>query len=153
MVRRELIDGFGMQVLDELDVADAASEAAHGYRPRDTCEDMLREFPCGTEQGAVVIDGGRRISVGETFRVKAIPHQFLALLLRTQSEADVELRVSVNGRPAGTLAVMRRPGVFAEPFLQIADSLATDSTLTIDIQRAPNAAGPGYQSYHYWVLR
>jgi hypothetical protein len=153
VARRELVDGFGMQVLDEIDVADAASEAAHGYRWRDTYEDFLRELPCGTEQGAVIIDGGRRVSVGETFRMKTRPHEPVALLLRTQSEADLTLSVRVNGRPAGTLSVIRQPGVFTEPFLQIADSLATDSTLTIDIQREPDAAGTGYQSYHYWVLR
>jgi hypothetical protein len=153
VARRALIDGFGMQVLDELNVGDAVSEAAHGYSWRDTDEDLLREFPCGTEQGAVIMEGGRRIDAGETFHVRALPHQFVALLLRTQSEFNLTLSVRVNGHPAGTLAVNRQTGVFTEPFLQIPDSLATDSTLTIDVRREPPGAAPGYQSYHYWVLR
>ena len=67
--------------------------------------------------------------------------------------ARIALEVSVNGRPAGALALSPRALVFTEPLLQIPDSLVTDSLLTVDVRLPDPARGGGYTSYHYWVLQ
>lgn len=151
--RVELIRDFGMTVVDTVDVADLASEAAHDYAWFDTFRDRLREFPSGTPQGAVAMDGGRRISRGESMRVRARPGQWLVMLMRTEGEREDTLDVAVNGRSAGTLARPRLAGSFFEPLLQIPDSLVVDSLLTITVLSRQSAASDGYSSYHYWFLQ
>jgi len=151
--RLELIRDFGMTVVDTVDVADLASEAAHDYAWFDTFRDRLREFPSGTPDGPVAMDGGRWISRGESMRVRARPGQWLVMLMRTEGERVDTLDVAVNGRPAGTLALPRRAATWSEPLMQIPDSLVVDSLLTITVMSRRLPESDGYGSYHYWFLQ
>jgi hypothetical protein len=151
--RLELIRDFGMTVVDSVDVADLASEAAHGYSWGPRYRDRLREFPTAHPEGPVVLDGGRWIAGGESMRIRARPGEWLALVLRTESERDAALDVRVNGRPAGRVVIARMGALFSEPILQIPDSLVTDSLLTVDVEWVRDPRGDGYTSYHYWFLQ
>jgi hypothetical protein len=151
--RLELIRDFGMTLVDSVDVADQASEAAHAYRWYDTFRDRLREFPTAGPDGGVAMDGGRWIADGESMRVRARPGQWLVLVMRTEGEKADTLDVSVNGRPAGVLGLPRLAAAWSEPLLQIPDSLVVDSLLTVEVRWRRSATGDGYGSYHYWFLQ
>jgi hypothetical protein len=155
--RLELMRDFGMTLVDSVDVADQASEAAHDYRWHATFRDRLREFPTATTgggaDGAVAMDGGRWIADGESMQVRARPGQWLILVMRTEGEHVDTLDVTVDGRPAGAIPLTRLAATWTEPLLQIPDSLVVDSLLTIDIRRRPSPTGDGYGSYHYWFLQ
>lgn len=149
----DLIRDFGMALVDRVDVSDLASEAAHRYRWRSSFRDRLREYPAGDDRGTVVLDGGRWVSLGESMRVRARPGQWLIMAMRTETERDFQLEVTVNGQPAGRLEARRHPGVFREPLLQIPDTLVTDSLLTIEVRRIQDPGATGYTAYHYWFIQ
>jgi hypothetical protein len=151
--RLELIRDFGMTIVDSVDVADLASEQAHDYTWTPTYRDRLREFPTAHPEGPVVLDGGRWIAGGESMRIRARPGEWLALVLRTESEREAALDVRVNGRPAGRLEIPRLAAAFTEPILQIPDSLVVDSLLTVEVEWVRDPRGDGYTSYHYWFLQ
>jgi hypothetical protein len=156
VLRGELIRDFGLTLVDEVDVSDLESEAAHGYAWTTTFRDRLREFPSGPEvrKETLAADGGRAVSESEEMRIRARPGQWLILVMRTETDLQFELDVLVNGRPAGRLMAERLALAWTEPLLQIPDSLVVDSLLTVTLRQVPGAsAGDRYNSYHYWFIQ
>jgi hypothetical protein len=167
VIRRPLIEDFGLTLVDQVDVSDLESEAAHGYIWARTFRDRLREFPSredalaggdgrATSSGeeTVTADGGRAISESEEMRVRVRPGQWLVMVMRTETEREFELDVRVNGRAAGRLKAERLALAWTEPVLQIPDSLVVDSLLTVSVRQVSGpTAGENYNSYHYWFLQ
>src|SRR5262249_44799554 len=136
----------GFSVVDSVDVEDLESEARHAYVWRTAARDRLRELSSGGPDGPLAIDGGRWISEGGGRSIRAEPGRRLLLVMRTESERDASIDVTVDGRPAGRLEAPAREGVWSEPSLEIPAGLVKQARLTIRLGWVADPRGDGYNS-------
>ena len=121
--------------LDELDVADLESEAAHDY-----------QLGSATAQENVVESWGRRADGGRTqrsreaFRLQLEPDGLL--VLRLSATASTRLTLQVAGRTVA--AVQAEPGAFQELALALPHALAAGRQ---DVSLSSN---PPLTLLHYW---
>lgn len=140
----------GSPPLDEVDVGDRASEAAHGYTAGRRQADLLEDIPLTGSDGSRYADGGRRVSDRETFRVTLAPGRPARLVLRTTSPEPLALRVSLNGAPIGRIEVPASAGRWSEEQVELpASRVAGVNALTIE--RDPPDPRKGFPSFHYWA--
>ncbi len=137
-----------------VDVADLMSEKNAHYtfsHPANGWTD-LRVLPDPDEPRRDMLDGGRRIVPGhwEAFRARQLTRgQSLQLVLRTAQEASATVRVSIDGRDAGTLTLERTEGWQETAFSIRAEYVGAE---TVDV-RLTNE-GPGdLVNYHLWILQ
>jgi hypothetical protein len=104
----------GERIIDEVDVADLVSERQHDYRfPRPSAGFVeARLLPGPTHPQIDVFDAGRRIPPerAEEFRMQLTGHPRTRLVARTVPEHDVEVDVSMNGKPVGALRFGKADG-------------------------------------------
>ncbi|MBX3205891.1 MAG: hypothetical protein KF764_12530 [Labilithrix sp.] len=138
----------------EIDVADLVSEKAAGYRfdqPSNGWTDM-RILPDPSDPQRDMFDSGRRIAVGkrESFDARGlILGKRIHLVVRTAQEAATTVRVRVDGRDAGTIALERTNG-WAETGHLIDDALIGGANVRIELTNE----GPGdFLDYHAWVTQ
>jgi hypothetical protein len=123
--------------LDELDVADLESEAAHAYVLGSTLAQLnLVETRFGHT------DGGRAQRTSEAFELRVEPEGLL--VIRLSADAPSSLVLSVAGRPLAELAV--EPGAFQELVMPL--PRATPSGRA---QLALRSSQP-VTVMHYWSL-
>ncbi|HET9233279.1 MAG TPA: hypothetical protein VFP10_03995, partial [Candidatus Eisenbacteria bacterium] len=151
-VRRSLLELWGFQVVDAVDVADLASQREHDYISMDTWRDTLREFPVDGEPERLLIEGGRQSTRGERFRMRCRPGEPGALVLRTESFRPFVLEVRVNGEKIGLWDIPRRPLVWTEPLFEIPGTALNTDQVTIELSSVVWEEGP-YPSFHYWLLQ
>jgi hypothetical protein len=111
---RPALDTGARRLVDELDVADLESEAAHGY-----ALDVTSSQYDVVESHAGRVDGGRERRVDEAFELRVEPEGILVLRLSAGLPAKLELRVA--GSPTAELLVP--PGPFQELTLALPASL------------------------------
>lgn len=165
----------GAALVDEVDVADLASEAAHGFALGDAWEtdDVARELDAdgpdarGAAPGARGwIDGGRLARARDSFAV-TVPAGAGAtfLVLRVAADEPVTLRVTSDGAEAGTIALPKTSWYEATiplPSPGTAPASAPGVRRTIDVialdrDGAPvpllsRDHGPRFASFHYWLF-
>ncbi len=93
----------GMELVDQVDVANLDSEAAHDYHwwqgktPPGFVTEVYKNVyqACGLENEADcwATDGGRVLTGGEEFTIKTIPGQDLLLVTRVHGRDSVPLTV------------------------------------------------------------
>ena len=152
VTRANLLDLWGFEVVDELDVGSLTSQAAHGYRALPTWRDLLREYPVERGSPIVRIDGGRLVREEERFTLRCRPGVPGALVLRTEPYREFALRVTVDGRDAGTLHAPRRSLLWSEVVLDLPGELFTAETAEFRL-RYEGSDPEGYPSFHYWLLQ
>jgi hypothetical protein len=146
----------GWPLVDEVDCAEPASEAAHAYRVRAASwrgspVPLLRVLP-DPAAGGVTGDGGWLTDGGETFRVSARPGRPLVLLLRARVTRRLALQVEVNGGPVETVPLAAAPERFqAVLAAQVPASRVSASNLVT--VRSASGDGRVYESYHYWAFQ
>ncbi len=123
-------------LVDELDVADLESEAAHAY----DLDDALASFDVALEADGVM-DGARRERRLDAFDVKLVPGG--TLVLRVASDGVSELAVGAAGTPLGHVRV--EPGTFRELSLEV-PATAPTGRVRIEVR----ARGARFSSLHYW---
>ncbi len=153
---RPLGDHAGWAMVDRVDVADLASERAHGWHGelgrRNVGDPTARWSMVGREVGehGLVLDGGRTI-VGraEQFRIGRDPGKPVRLVIRTggdagypyQNAVTTAAHVTVNG----VAATLPKPsGPFAEIVVELPVGATTDVAITSDA---------AYHVFHYFVLQ
>lgn len=141
----------GSTLADEVDVADLASEAAHGFDLRGSwdADDVVRSIDGG---GRTIADGGRIHRARDRFRVTWPRGAEATLILRADAEWPLDLVVAANGREIGAVPVPA-DDTWHEPSIALpADLGGAPVTLTITA-RAPGApAGAArFGSYHHWI--
>ena len=151
-IRRSLLELWGFQVVDTLDVGDLGSEATHGYVAYDTWRDTLREFPVDGHPDRVFIEGGRQPTRGERFHMRCRPGQPGALVLRTEAFRPFVLEVHVNGHALGMWRIPRQPLTWTEPIYEIPGDTFTTSIAKVELISVVWEEGP-YPSFHYWLLQ
>jgi len=124
------------QVIDRLDVADLDSEAAHDYRLLDATREQNQLV---AHYGSA--DGARHGRTMERFRMRIASGG--SLVARLGSDRPLEVRVRVDEKDAGTLALIA--GDWQEVTLSWPEALAAgDRVVTLD-----SGAGP-FSALYYW---
>jgi hypothetical protein len=167
------IDGpAGWSVVDRLDVADLASEAAHGYRAdqgRRRYGDPTARWSLAYEaevgqgdQRRPIIDGGRVIRgpAGERFTIEADPALPLRLVVRSGGDqrnpwskvgvepVEVTVRRADTGAPVGAL-VFPAP---ASDFVDLTLEIPADPGRPRRLPLAVTASAP-YRTFHWFALQ
>lgn len=150
-IRRDLVDVWGFQVIDVLDVADLASQRAHRYVAFDKWRDTLREFPVADIPRFLIIDGGRQPSRGERFTLHARPGEPGALIMRTEAFRDFQLEVRVDGQDLGVWKIPRASLTWTEPLFEIPPGVIRGDRARIELTLT--GSDQPYPSYHYWLLQ
>jgi len=145
----------GWRVVDALDVADLASERAHGYRfrrpgPGYPESDALSLRYAG-EGAPRVADGGRLVAGGERFRTTASGSQDLLLVART--DGAFRLDVKVGGASVGTWNHNGPSGVWSEAGFPIPAASARGGAIEFEIDTPPSLGARSYRVFHYWVCQ
>jgi hypothetical protein len=136
-------------IVDEVDVADLASERAHHYlidRPAPT---IYRREPYLNQASLLVADGGRVMHRAERMRLRVRPGAPARLVMRTDAWFAVELEVLVDGRPAARLAVPQARK-FVEPEVLLPAVALARPEVAVEVRIA---RGPELGTFHYWLLQ
>jgi len=149
----------GMQLVDSLDVADLAGEAAHSYVWWQS--QRKAGFPSDAFQltyylspNQEVMDGGRLITGGEAFDLTTSPGQEALLVGRFLGQSAVRLQVKVNGRPLGPWGYAPIPGRWQEQALEIPAEYITGTRTHVEID--VDAAQPDlefHRPFYYWCYQ
>ncbi|MBL8133892.1 MAG: hypothetical protein JNL42_18670 [Anaerolineae bacterium] len=146
----------GLELVDQIDVADIASERAHDYRwtalrPLNGFPTEYRQFPsigCLDVEGSpfcVSMDGGRRINGEESFTLAAQPGRDLILVTRVHPGDAGWLTIYASGEPVARRWIPPLPGGWLElPTLIPAERV----TAAMQIRIAAETAGD-YQPYFH----
>ena len=156
----------GDRILDDIDVADLESEAAHGYDLAGGSDQenhaVLLDPPEGAwpvASGSELRDGGPlgegRPPIAEGGRWNRRVDRFTArleeapagawLVARVASDAGAELAVSIGGAEVGTIEVPAGPWVEAAIALPPA-RLGRQAQVEVALRR-----GASFQAFHYWI--
>ncbi len=145
-----------MTLVDEIDVADLQSEAAHTYTWAN--DERLPGFPtevytfgyaaCATN--CTVQDGGRRINGEERFTLQTQPGQDVLLVTRVHPAHAGSYTVSVDGVPIATRTLPSSPGTWTDVATLIPAQYVSEQT-TITVQ--PHTPGGHYMPYHHWAYQ
>ncbi len=136
----------GARVVDRLDVAHLADEEAHGYRLLDPgpWRGIVEQRRVGAQ---ALIDGGRLVTRGERFTLRARPRQPATLALRSTGSGALDLAVEVDGVALAPWRAPRRPGLSTYTLPIPAGRVGGDR-----LQITVRARRPQH-SYHYWLLQ
>ncbi|HEX7836794.1 MAG TPA: hypothetical protein VF469_04990, partial [Kofleriaceae bacterium] len=161
---RPLSDHTGWAIVDRIDIADLASEAAHRWTGalgrRDFGDPTARWSVVGREVGAhgLVLDGGRTIRGGtEAFAIAIDPSRPVRLVLRTGGargyplneviEHAVPLRILDAADRELARAVLPAPAADGS-FAEVAFALPAGTPAVLHTQ----ASAP-YRAFHWFVLQ
>jgi len=128
----------GCTIVDELDVADLESEAAHAY----DLGDATAAGNVALTEGSFV-DGARKGRTRELFRLKIVPSG--RLLLRVESALPTGVEVRTADAPRGRLEVA--PFAWRELAVDLPAGGAT-GVVPVSIEAGPHAVS----TLHYWSL-
>ncbi|WP_437611238.1 hypothetical protein WMF20_05340 [Sorangium sp. So ce834] len=147
----------GERILDEVDVSDLESEAAHGYALEPLADQrnvaVALAAPESDAPGEVdraraeIADGGRYYRAADRFVVHVdAPPAEARLVMRVASDDGAELAISVAGEEAGTVEVPA--GTWVERAVPLpATRLAGATPIAITLRR-----GAGFHAFHYWIV-
>ncbi|WP_437999462.1 hypothetical protein WMF26_05590 [Sorangium sp. So ce185] len=147
----------GERILDEVDVSDLESEAAHGYALEPLADQrnvaVALAAPESDAPGEVdraraeIADGGRYYRAADRFVVHvAAPPAEARLVMRVASDDGAELAISVAGEEAGTVEVPA--GTWVERAVPLpAARLSGATPIAITLRR-----GAGFHAFHYWLV-
>jgi len=123
-------------LVDEVDVADLESEAAHAY----DLDDALAAYDVALEEDGV-LDGARRERRLDAFDAQLVPGG--TLVLRVASEGESALVVTAAGSALGRVSV--EPGTFRELSLKVPRA-GPNGRVRVEVR----AHGARFSSLHYW---
>jgi hypothetical protein len=146
----------GMALIDSIDVADLADEAAHDYTWRSVGVPV--GFPTEFFQfdaldctaDCVLADGGRRINEEESFSVSAEPGRALLLLTRVQAANPGELDIYADDVLVATRVLPFLPGQWYEMMTYIPSEAVNGETR---IRIAPRLPEGDYMPYQHWIYQ
>ncbi len=143
----------GLSLVDELDVADLESEAAHGYDLAGTFDQDDQVAEVGKEidwEGEVkrsgVADGGRVHRRFDRFTAHLPEGQVVRMVMRAGADEALTLSLAVGDREMGIVEIPA--GGWVERAVPIPASVtAATSIVTVT---ARGEGDPKFHSFHYW---
>jgi hypothetical protein len=129
--------GSGFELVDEVDVADVFSEAAHDYRLRRRGGNMFPSYagalPLGNAPSVVVFEGGRGACGVEEFTVEVPAGRDVVAAVRCSPPYGAAVRV--NGAYAGDWKVPPgREDVFRDAYFPIPARFVRDARLRLELE-------------------
>jgi hypothetical protein len=144
------------RLVSEMDLLDAASEAAHALELRDVTDTYRSRQKLMYPDGSILEDLGRAHVDGYTkYTVRNVtPGRPLAIVRRLDYVyGDYELEIVVNGRSAGVSSCAGTDRAYRWrnwPFI-VAGAFVRDTTLTI--KQLAVTEGRDVNMYHYWFYQ
>lgn len=146
---------------DRINVADLRDEQRHDYEvlPAHQGFQPYTHLKTVTEPAGEVVGSGRHVVGGERFTVGGLaPGRSATITSRvdvTDAASTNEVRVRVNGNPAGTWTFPDDPRGWSETTFTIPADLVTDPTTTVELVPTQEFLGPypNYDSYGYWITQ
>jgi hypothetical protein len=141
------------RIVDEVDVADLASEASHRYRarllPSPPLPGQRAVFRVLQAGGTTVADGGRTVAHGESFVLTLPDVPSPRFFTRVLGAGRLELRV--DGAPAGALVTRARPdsSSFDERDLALPMLAHRPGPHTVEIVSRETTP---FLTFHHWLL-
>jgi hypothetical protein len=143
-------DRTSWNIVDELDIADLASEAAHAFHEEHgTGVTVVRELGFGLRSEglqAAAIEGGRDILGTTRFVVDGAHPGPALLLLRATTVEEPDLIVHI-GTWSGNMHMTRNEHVFQETAVLIPSQVMTEGRVPVMVE------GKGYRAFHWWLLQ
>jgi hypothetical protein len=146
----------GFELVDELNVADAAAESSHDYRLRRRGGNMLSAY-CAVKPrwgfgDDLVFEAGRTVCGAEEFTVDVPPRRDVIAVVRC--EPPYRARVHVDGHAAGTWEVPPTPGdVFGDGFFAIRGRLVGDGELRLRLETVGDDLSYNKPARYYFYSR
>jgi hypothetical protein len=149
----------GLKLVDVLDVADLADEAAHNLhwwnkvqRPGFPTE--VQQLHYQVDPKVKVLDGGRLVTGGMSFQVQTRPQEPLQIVARLHAREAGAVQVTVNGQEAGRWAYPALPGEWLETLFTVPGKVIVSERTEIRLQvDASNPDFLHYAPYHFWFLQ
>ncbi len=152
-----------LALVDQVDVANLNSEAAHHYRwwqdelPSGFVTEVYRHtyYACGLSDaaGCRATDGGRVLTGGEEFTIRTIPGQDVLLVTRVHGRVSAPLLVSwAGGRQSARSTQPQMPGHWTEIVTLLPGESITSEMTRIRIERDKGTAGV-YLPYYHWAYQ
>ena len=139
----------GASLVDEVDVADLESEAAHAYALGggwDTDDQVMVQGEGARE----VADGGRLRRTRDRFRVKLPAGRRARLGMRVSAEAPLDLVVTAGGREAGAVPLEGGAG-WVEVWIDLPAG-SGDAAIEVSARGKGDDEEPAsFGAFHYWV--
>ena len=136
------------RIVDELDVADLESEAAHAYALSDARDVDNRAVWLDPPEGSPaprIAEGGRYARTRDEFVAHVDAGRAARIVMRVGADTPTELVVRSGARELGRIAVG------TEAWIERSVLLAADVTgRSMPISVAPATPGT-FTSYHYWI--
>lgn len=130
-------------LVDELDVADLESEAAHGYARLGASDQ-----DCIAVEQEDVADGGRMRRAVERFSASLSEGRATKLVLRVSAEAPVDLVVRAGSIDVGVVSVPE--GGWVERVIDIPGDRVRART---EIEVVPRQEGALFNAFHHWFYQ
>ncbi|MBN1964748.1 MAG: hypothetical protein JW910_08885, partial [Anaerolineae bacterium] len=153
----------GLTLVDEIDVADLESEAAHNYHwtfgvtPPGFVTEVYRHpyHACGlSEDDCWSTDGGRVITGEESFSLRTRPGEDLLLVTRVHGRTSVPLTVTVNDRWQQHRVQPAVPGRWIEVVTWVPGDLITGQRTRVRIEsEIGDPAADAYMPYYHWAYQ
>jgi hypothetical protein len=151
----------GMELVDQVDVANLDSEAAHDYHwwqdqtPPGFVTEVYKNVyrACGLidEADCWATDGGRVLTGGEEFTLKTIPGQDLLLITRVHGRSSVPLVIFADDKRQADRVQPSVPGRWLEVVTLIQGDDIQHSTTRIRIEA--QAANGLYMPFYHWAYQ
>ena len=133
--------GAGLRLRDSLDLAWLADERRHQWVADPEAKDVLRRYAFAESASTALTDGGRIVRGTQRFRAAVEPGRDLVLVMRTDAWYPTQLRVTVDGKPAGLWSVALSETAWVEPQFTVPGRLLTRPRPEIALSRETPAGG------------
>jgi hypothetical protein len=141
------------RIVDSLDLAWLEDERRHEWKTEPEARDVLRMYSFEDRPTRPMTDGGRIVLGSARFRVKATPGRDLEIVMRTDAWYPSRLRVSVDGKGAGTWQIARSETAWVEPRFTIPGALVTGPRPELRLEREPTNEGGDIAPFHIWLYQ
>jgi hypothetical protein len=141
-----------LKVVDEVDVADLASEARHSYCVIGTWRSVANVLEDAS--GKTALDGGRIVFDGERMTVRCLPRKDLTIVARLD-DRSAGIALHLRGTVVGFSTPERQTLRWSYAVLKVPAGLIKSNRLGLTIRRGrtPGGQEKSYGSYHYWFLQ
>ena len=140
------------RLMDEVDVADLASEARHSYRVIGTWRSIANALEDAS--GKTALDGGRIVFDGERMTVRCLPRKDLTIVARLD-DRSAGIALHLRGTVVGSSTPERQALRWSYAVLTVPAGLVKSNRLEVTVRRGrtPGGQEKSYGSYHYWFLQ
>jgi len=155
----------GFHLVDSLNVAHLASEGAHGYTwwqawrrygfPSEvhTLSYMACAPPDSQNVTCRVTDGGRLLTGGEAFTIRAEKGRDLVWIIRVQAQYALKLRLYAADQLIGVRAVPEIKGRWIEIASLVPRHLIASDSLSLRVEADGLAENGFYLPYYHWFYQ